>query len=243
MLLPIVILFGNNLQSQVIISSLKLHSSADWLSYSFPLVHTKEKVVADRINKHLQSTILNNDSISADTNVVFSNSKYIRYINEDSTGQSGYTSIAYTAELNNSKILSLSFNIETMGAYPENHQEYFNFFSATGNIITTKDLFTPEGMDEIKKLLLKEREKRIAEWTNEIDAEKDDSVWIREIFADCNKDAELKDFIIKKGQLVFSKEYCFPHFARPFDTDLDVSFSYTELAKFLSRKGKRLLQL
>lgn len=234
-----------DIQSQLKISPLELHPPDDWLSYSFPFVYADKKEVADKINKHLQSSILYNDSVSTDTNTVFDNSKYTGYTNEDSTGQSGYTSVAYTIELNNRRILSISFDMETMGAYSENHRQYFNFFSNTGNIITARDLFTPEGIEEIKKLLLKEREKRIAEWRHEMDTmynTSDNSAWISETFAECNRDAEENNFIIKKGQLVFWKEYCFSHATRPYDTDLDVALSYNELAKFLSRKGRKLLQ-
>lgn len=199
--------------AQVRLSSLELHPPNDWLSYSFPFVYANKKIVADKINKHLQSSLLDNDNILTDTNTVFNNIRYIRYINEDSTGQSGYTSIAYTAESNNTKILSLSFKIESMGAYPENHYQYFNFYSRTRDIITAQNLFIPKGIEEIKKLLLKERKKRITEWINEMDTmynSRDDSAWISERFADCNKDAGENDFIIKKGQVVFLERILFP---------------------------------
>lgn len=231
--------------AQVRVTSLELYSNGQ-PSYSFPLVYAKSKTATEKINMCLQSFILNNERVITDANIVFTNSRYIGYINEDSTGQSGYTGISYITELNTPNVLSLSFFIESMGAYPENYHQYFNLNGNTGDIITAKDLFTSKGIEEIKQLLLRERKKRITEWINEMDTiynDRNDSVWIRERLADCNKDAGEDDFIIKKGHIIFWKEYCFPHVARPYDTDLDVTFSYKRLTKFLSIKGKKLLQL
>lgn len=132
-----------------------------------------------------------------------------------------------------------------MGAYPESYKEYFNFNIGTGDLIIAKDLFTVEGITEIRKLLLKERKKRIVEWVNEMDTmynNRDDSAWINETFEECNEEAGEDDFIIKRDGIVFWKKYCFSHAARPYDTDLDVVFSYKELMRLLSDEGKKLLQ-
>lgn len=209
----------------------------EWLSYSFPLVHSSNKAAADKINSHLQSKVLDNEKVLTDTGKVFEKSRY----KNDSVHESGYSGISYEVEVNNSRLLSLQFQLESTGAYSENYQEYYNFNNQTGELIGAKTLFTPVGLEAIKKSLIKQRKDSIAKWMKEMDADPEDSDWIRETFEQCNQKADENSFLIRKRSIVFCKAYCFPHVARPYDTNLDIEFNYKQIEKFLSVEGKRLL--
>lgn len=242
-ILALIVLFLQNiLHAQVIINSLKLGNPKEWLAYSFPLVHSSNKQVANKINTYLQSEILNNETVLTDTNEVFENS---RYISTDSFTQSGHSMISYEVELNNSRLLSLVFEMESTGAYSENYQRHYSFNTQTGELIMAKDLFTPSGIELIKQRLIKERKQKVAKWIKELKADNDgdikqDSAWINETLANCNENAEEDNFTITKTTIVFNKGYCFPHVARPYDTNLDIGMTYKEIEKYLSPEGKKL---
>jgi hypothetical protein len=226
---------------QVNVTALELGRDNQWLSYSFPLVHCSNKQAEQKINYYLQNKTLDNETILTDTNTVFRRS---RYISQDSVYQSGYSEISFTVEVNNSRILSLVFQLESTGAYSTDFPAYYNFNGQTGAALSAKDLFTPAGIVEIKKLLIKERKKRIVQWMKEMDTTyniKEEYEEINETFRQCNSEADENNFLVKSKSILFCKEYCFPHVSRPYDTDLDVEMTYKMINKYLSNNGKRLL--
>jgi hypothetical protein len=231
----------NILCAQTRVTALDLRKDT-WLSYSFPFVHSSNKAVAFKINSYLQSTILENEVIITDTNKVFEKTRYIG--GSDSNSQSGYSIISYKVELNNPAVLSFTFQMESTGAYSEGYPMYVNFSNRTGELLTAKDLFTPQGIAEIKKRVIKSRRSRIINWIREMDQEynnRKDSAWVNETFRECNATMNENDFLIKPGTISFYKEYCFSHAARPYDTDLDIVFSYKAITPWLSDKGKKML--
>jgi hypothetical protein len=226
-------------QSQI--SALHLRKDT-WLAYSFPLVHSSNKQTAFAINSTLQSEILYNETVITDSTKVFEASRYIG--GADSNSQSGHSMINYKVELNNAAVISFSFDIESTGAYSENYFRYLNFNNRTGELLSAKDLFTENGIEEIKKLLIHNRKTLIKKWVRQIredNENKEDSAWISDTFRECNENAEEDNFILKSQRIVFCKENCFPHMARPYDTNLDVSLSYQVVSRYLSEKGKKLL--
>ncbi|TMI69571.1 MAG: hypothetical protein E6H09_19205 [Bacteroidetes bacterium] len=234
-------LVNNNLNAQLTVTTLKLVRDNEE-SYSFPLVHSLNSRAAQKINYYLQKEMLLNDTILTDTNSVFEKSRFID--GTDSLWQSGLTSMGYEIEVNSPQVFSLSFEFETMGAYPENYTRYYNFHAQTGARLVAKDLFTPGGIVELKKTLKKKRQKRINEWRKEMDTTynvENDVEYIKETFRECNAEADEDNFIIMKNVIVFAKDYCFPHVARPYDISLDVEFAFRKIERFLSSNGKMLL--
>lgn len=211
--------------------------------FVFPVFISENKVAAKKINDYLQTEFFETTISKTPENKLFDKR---RYISNNSISQSGYTSMSYHIEINNSKILSVTFEIEGMGAYPTYYQRYFNFNSKNGEPISAKDIFTKEGIGQIKKILIEERDKKIKERINEIrrDDEKlfaEDSAFIFETFAKCNKEANEKYFFISKENIIFYKENCFPHAWQAYGADLDITFSNKELEKYLTDLGKRIL--
>jgi len=199
--------------------------------------------VAQKINQFLQEDLLYNETVIIDSTRIFAAS---RYINEDTLMQSGLSEIDFTVVANNARLLSIQFDLESIGAYATNYNSYYNFDTQTGMLITSRSLFTPQGLKTIKHRLLVERKKRVANQfiaLKEDQVSMEDSSYIRERFEECltyTEDDENK-ILIKNGFVTFYKGFCFPHIAQPYETDLDIEISLRELDPFLSDYGKKLL--
>ncbi|AEV98849.1 hypothetical protein A4D02_09880 [Niastella koreensis] len=233
--LTLFILTSYPAKAQVQISTL-----TDKNDHSFPLIHAKNTTIANNINRYLQSNILSNEKMETSPTKIFENSKYI---NTDSNQQAGYTGLNYKVAVNNAQILSLSFDIESMGAHPEHYKEYYNFNLHTGNLIAAKDLFTTAGLNYLRKFLSNERNSRINQFISEEYSKSEDSTLIKDTYKECNEKADENNISIAAYEIVFYKEYCFPHVARPYDTDLDVVCKIKQLEKYLTEPGKKLLLL
>lgn len=232
-------------QAQVKITSItRRESKSSWLSYSFPLIRHSNPTVAKKINSYLQKEILDNPKIETSANKIFEHS---RYINNDSVHQSGLSEISFSVEVNNPRMLSLSFQIEGTGAYSETYPLYYNFDLSTGGLIETKKLLTAAGMVHVQKLLVEKRKRRIDEAIRENtpsisdSASVEDSSWISERYSECNKEPGAENILIKKNSILFYKGYCFPHVARPFDTNLDIDLSFIDLRKYFTNYANALL--
>jgi hypothetical protein len=217
----------------------KAGTPADDLSY--PRVGANKTRVAAKIDSTLQLEILSNEKVITDPKKIFNNTVYIR--EPDSLAQSGHTSIDYEILLNNNRVLSIKFNLESMGAYPENYVRYFCFDAQTGDALTEKDLFTVEGLKYLQSHLRSERANRIKELLMGESPNVEDSAFARERYEECNSDAGSGHFVIREQNILFYKEYCFPHAWRPWDTDLDVPIDYQVIKKHLTSRGKKLLGL
>lgn len=217
----------------------KAGTAADDLTY--PRVRAKKTRVAAKIDSVLQSEILSNEKIVTDPKKIFNNTVYIR--EPDSLAQSGHTAMNYEVLLNNARVLSIKFNLESIGAYPENYVRYFCFDAQSGDALTEKDLFTTEGLKYLQSHMRSERAMRIKELLMGESPDVEDSVFARERYEECNSDAGLGHFVIQEQNILFYKEYCFPHAWRAWDTDLNVPIDYLVVKKHLTSRGKKILGL
>ena len=230
-------------RAQVVVSPITMNYGNNWLSYRFPYIQSKQPIVAQKINQFLQKDLLDNKRIITDSNKIFAAS---RYINEDSNLQSGYSAIDYTVVVNNARLLSLQFELESTGAYSTNFPSYYNFDNRTGKLITAAAIFTPRGLQILKNRLLKERKIRVAQRIQELKGEMEigeDSVYISDTFKECLEDAnrDVQQISLRSHSILFYKEYCFPHVALPHEADLDIEISLMEIVPYLSAYGKELL--
>lgn len=217
--------------------SLRKSPGSTWLSYRFPLVHGTNKTAAQNINSILQNEILENKRTISDSNKIFEES---RYINNDSVHQSGYSEIDYEVLLNNSRVLSIEVDVESTGAYSTTFPMYFSFDSKTGKRLSFSAIFNPAARQVLSERLLKERKKRVIESIKEDYADSEDSTYIMETYEKCLAEDDIEKIYVKAASLVFYKEYCFPHAARPYDIDLDVEIPLKELRSLLTPYGKRI---
>lgn len=228
--------------AQFKVRELKENSDPKSARLVFPVFTSKNKIADKKINEFLQTEILFTSTLKTPGKKLFEEAKYI----SGEPGQSGYTSMSYTIEVNNASMLSIFLEIETMGAYPEYYKRYFNFNSKNGDPLSTNQIFTGRGMAQIRKIIIGEREKRIKGWVSELKADDEklfaeDSVFIVETFAKCNGETDEENFFISRGDVLFYKEVCFPHAWRPYDTDLNIIFSFKDVEKHLSDFGKQIL--
>ncbi|HEX6846867.1 MAG TPA: hypothetical protein VF144_07810 [Chitinophagaceae bacterium] len=210
---------------------------------TFPLFISDNKTAAKKINDHLQMEFFETTTSQTPEAKLFDE---YRFIFDDSMIQPGYTSISYRIESNNPKILSVLFEVEGMGAYPTYYKRYFTFYNNTGAPISTDTLFTTAGLKTIKEILVKKRKEEIKEWIRSLKADNEtpyaeDSSFIADNFAACNAEADESKMYIRKGKILFYKYDCFPHAWGPYETNLDIEFTYKELEKYLSAFGKKLL--
>lgn len=220
-------------------AQVQISTITDKHDHSFPLIHSKNATIANNINSYLQSQILSNKKIETSPNKIFERSKHIY---SDSIQQSGYSWIKYKVEANNSRVLSLSFLMESTGAYSEYYNKYYNFNLQTGKLIVAKDLFTPAGLNYLRKFLSNKRKRRINKFISEEYPHSEDSTLLKDTYNKCNQKADENNISITSYEIVFYKEYCFPHAARPYDTDLTIVCKIKQLEKYLTEPGKKLLR-
>lgn len=209
----------------------------------FPFFYNINKAASKKINEFLQKNFFETTIYQTPELKLFDES---RFFQNDSNSQSGYTSITYKVKLNNSKVLSVAFEVESMGAYPTYYQRYFSFSAKTGNILSPDSLFGKDQVDFLQKYLIAKRKAEIKKWIDELRNDggsvfKEDSSFIFETFNDCNAEADLKNLFITSDKVLFYKEDCFPHAWMPLNTNLDIEFMYKDLERYLSVFGKKLL--
>jgi hypothetical protein len=230
--------------SQFKVSAITYSNQKDHNKFSFPLVQGSNKTVTEKINHFLQSEILECTTKEVSQKKLFDKIRYIS--GDDSLSQSGYNSISYEVIQNTQHLFSLAFELEGTGAYTTYWRQYFNFETQTGKLITAESLFTKSGLEKVQTLLTKKRDTLIKEWIAEMDTSYEgsigDSIWIRETFDNCNKDADINNLSISKTFILFHKGTCFPHVAGPYETDLDIKLSIKYLLPYLSPTGRKLVQ-
>jgi hypothetical protein len=205
---------------------------------AFPLIHSPKTNIAQQINSTLQSRILENPGIQTDSHKAFANAKYI--VSKHSI-QSGYTDIRYRVLVNNPRVLSLAFELETMGAYPDSYRDYLSFDLQTGTLITAPHLFSVEGCTYLRKYLVAEREKRIKKYQASVKPEAEDAAALEQMYAECNQYPDENNLMILTGNILFFKASCVPHAWAPYDTNLDIVISIKQLEAYLTDTGKALL--
>ena len=228
-------------QAQLSIRPITLHTGQDWLFWRFPFMEAKQTAVAKNINQWLQQDILDNDSIITDSNRIFSAS---RYIMEDSFQQFGYSIIDYTVVVNNARILSLQFDMESTATYPTTYNLYYSFDSRSGEPVTANAIFTPAALQRLHKKLLQQRKQRVARLIKEELAGVEDSAYIKERFTECLNDPDdVYRIFIRPRSILFYKEFCLPHVIRAYEANLNVEISLRELRPYLTAYGKQVLAL
>ena len=204
---------------------------------NFPFIALPDRAVARKINDYLQINMLQQTNLKAPGLQVFDKVKWTEK-------QAGIDAMTYTVHANNSQLLSIGLEYESMGAHPENYQEYFVFNSQNGEIIFPGDIFTPQGMKELAGEIIKKRSERIAAHLKQLktDPESADNVEsIKENFTTCNKEANLETFYVTATGLVFHKPSCLPHVIANLEAPLDITYSFDQLRSRLSAFGQKLL--
>ncbi|MDH6250953.1 hypothetical protein M2347_000680 [Chryseobacterium sp. H1D6B] len=172
-----------------------------------------------------------------------------------STAANSYTNYVYFYNWEKietpKNILSISMEGEASGAYPESFSDYKNFDLRTGNYINIQDLFQPNAVGIIEKILNQKVEKRIKDYLAELTSSKDDSEDVKDqiaMYEEClgsvnSYTLEYVKFFFGKNGLTIVRERCSNHAMRALDDlgSYNIELPYTELEKYWSPYAKNLL--
>jgi hypothetical protein len=234
----IFLFFSFSTYAQFKVSTLKDASPFARETLNFPFIKSANTKAAGSINAWLQSKVLDNEKVLTNPHKVFLNSKYI---NSDSISQSGYSDLHYKVQMNTSRVLSIEFDIEATGAYSTYYSEYYSFNAETGKPVTTKAIFTAEGLKYLRRHLVKLRARRITQFLKEVSKEYNDTTGVKKSYDVCNQQADEDQIFVLPKSILFYKGFCFPHVERPYDTDLDITIPIAQIQKYLTNYGKKLL--
>lgn len=151
-----------------------------------------------------------------------------------------------------SNIFSLMLHGDATGAYSEGFENYYNFDLRTGNKITLTNIFTENGIIEIKDQLNLEVKNTIdafVAYIHEFPRGDDDVVNDQlDLYAYCAEDIEENsidyyEYYFEKDSITFVRGRCSNHAMRAIDDlgSFTIKIAYTNIETFLSEYGKGLL--
>lgn len=146
----------------------------------------------------------------------------------------GITSSNYEVKFENKDIISLKFDFETLGAYPDTYSTWRTLNIHTGKAYSIKNEINPQGLkwiynsyrDTLRKRILKDKQAKGAEEdTNEYTT-------LKEAIDSLKFDELLENYIFTKEGVVFTMDQILPHVVRFDDPDRDLLFPYDKLKKY-----------
>jgi len=204
---------------------------------NFPIITTSDSISSRKINDYLQSYILLQAAHKLKGAAIFDKCKYTE------KKLSGLDEINYKVRKNTAKVLSLTFDIDYLAAHPNPYTLSFCFNVQNGELIRIGDLLTLQGLNYFGKKIRQKRAiviDRIIGKPNKSDP--DDEEEGRADYESCNTYADSADFIITTKGITFRKTNClaYIHETDVLDTDLNVTYTYTELQPYLTSFGQQL---
>lgn len=218
-----------------LIKKLSLHEYQ--IDLSFPLITLPDPAASKKINADLQKELLQQDTVRRTAKHLFDSIKFV------SPG-GGTDDLDYTVLVNSPKLLSLEFDGTYEGAYPTGFEQYFQFYTRTGEPIELEDIMTWEGRVELGKDLIRKRKILIAAHLEELKKDTEavkELEWIKTSFRENNEGSDSSLFSIQPTGLLFHKGQSLPHVILCYDTDLDIKYSFQQFAPWLNDFGKKLL--
>lgn len=209
---------------------------------TFPLIaYTENPRVENKINTFLQVNELEY--------VPNSGANPFKLVSTGTTSYSNYVYFYSWEKLETPKnILSIGMDGEASGAYPENFSDWKNFDLRTGNFINAQDLFLPNSVKTVERLIEQKVKKRVNDFLAELKSAKNHSEETEDqiaIYEGCFTEQSLDDirYFFGKDKLTFVAGRCSNHAMRALD-DLgshELEFTYKELEKYWSSYAKNLL--
>lgn len=218
-----------------LIKKLSLH--AYQIDLSFPLITLPDPAASKKINAYLQKELLQQDTVRTSAKHLFDSVKFV-------SPDGGTDDLDYTVLVNSPKLLSLEFDGTYEGAYPTSFEQYFQFYTRSGEPVLLEDIMTREGREELGKDLIRKRNVLIAAHLGELKKDTEavkDLDWIKTSFKESNEEADSNLFSIQLAGLLFHKGQSLPHVILCYDADLDIKYSFQQFAPWLNDFGKKLL--
>lgn len=174
----------------------------------------------------------------SDTNL-FLGDKLDTVIHHYQNDGTGITSFNYQVIFANKDVISLKLYYETMGAHPDQSEEWLTLNMHTGAAYPISNEVNPEGMEWIYMSYKELLKKRIADDENGLDKEKVD-----ESYADVYKDLKesvdeltseelLKRYVFTDKGVSFTTEKVLPAAVRNFEPERDWLIPYIKLKAYI----------
>jgi hypothetical protein len=153
------------------------------------------------------------------------------------------TNLSYKILYNQNYLLSISFTIEGVGAYPDSSTEYLVINLKTGKTIGIKDIFKENSLTKLLTLIRKSIRLKENKAMKEIDCFADEINLYRKNepkFYPTPEKIEFKDlsgfFITEKG-VTFLYDYKFSHRTEACEPEKEYFFSWAELKPYIKPGG------
>lgn len=219
--------------------------------YVFPIVKGGDPVVAQKMNAYLMENELNikpgDQKISIFENVWRTEEKFMPDVSD----------LMFGVNFSNEKLMCISITGEACGAYCEEYENNYTFDLQTGNIVSLKELFTPDGQQELlRQINTYKREvldKKIAEIKSIIALDtlssEEDVLYYQEMFylyesCDANHGSlEYFEYVPSDEYIYIIAERCSSHVDQYVDElwDFEIEIPLSSNIGLLSEKGKEKL--
>ena len=133
--------------------------------FVFPVVNLAEKPKANIINDLLMRDALSDE---IDGNVTATSIKALFERQNKQRYRQGLAAIGYKVLLNSPTVLSLSIQIEVIGAHSNGWENRYNFDLSTGERFTLDQIVDLSAQDDIKKMILADSRKRLIKVKNDV---------------------------------------------------------------------------
>ena len=203
--------------------------------FSFPILKTtSDNEATNKINQFLQISELEMLKGYEDSNI-------FEHVSEnDGTIYGGKTSLNYSIESNNAKILSLIFQEVSCGITCSYWINHYNFNPKNGDLIQLKDLFTENGFKYFKNTIAKKRTIAFKETIKDFKKETRENL---EYVVSCYQEDNLENFFIKNDNIYIEGLNCFNKHDKFYDIETILKITLKEFQTYLNDYGKALFSI
>jgi len=145
----------------------------------------------------------------------------------------GTVGLDYAVMFENTKILSIKLEYETMGAYPDEYQKWLTYNKRNGKLYSLANEINTTRLRYIYKCYRDTLRRRIAEDTvvNK-EEEASDYAYLKSAIDSLTRDELLHDYVFTKDGIVFTMDQILPHAVQVYEPDRDLFIPYEKLRRY-----------
>ncbi|MEO6330787.1 MAG: hypothetical protein ABIO55_17765 [Ginsengibacter sp.] len=202
----------------------------------FPVFVLRNKKIEKRINEKIQRDFKEENDINGQGND-------LRLMLKKSS-EAGLTSIDFEVINQTRRIISFSFQVEAMGAYPTSWQKQYCFSLQTGNLITVDSLIKKIYINTFVSLIKKRLEAIIKLYKEDLFSQLQEKGFDRETYdwamdnvkENCWNNYAPTKFNLYKSKIEIVIDCEFPHAIQNLSPQSSITFTLDEIRKFLNRQ-------
>lgn len=188
----------------------------------FPVIKLADTAIAQKINKRLTVQVISYYTINELL-------EYKENYKKDSVLM-GLTAAGYEITYNENCFLSLTINMETMGAYPSGYSVYRNFDINTGDSISLEKILDEAKINDLVKRCNDTLQQRITS-REKILADQDFNT--EELLSVSFKKENISVFYVTSADVVFVFDFSFPHAIQGTEPDGFIKIKREDFRKYL----------